>query len=67
MFEVGPLTSEGRRFVLAEVPPGTVALLGILAVLLGATRSEALASLLGRYFDQPTKKAGGKEREAGTR
>ena len=46
--EVGPTTSEGRRFLLAEVPAGTVALLGVLAFLLGGTRSEALAEVIAR-------------------
>lgn len=33
---------------MAEVPPGVVALLGVLAVLWGCTRSEALARVLAR-------------------
>lgn len=39
-------TSEGRRLVLVEVPAGTIALLALLALVLGTSRSEALAGLL---------------------
>lgn len=43
-------TTDGRRFMLAELPVGTLTLLALTAAVVGLSRSELLADVLAHYL-----------------